>query len=132
MSLFKGIKQLTIKVFEFTLLVSKSSFSIKHRLASSSFFDDELEDESSDFWALPFFSYFLLAPFSFLIVFGHLTLICPRLPQLKQVYFAKLKSVIFLELYLFEEYVLSLLLFFKNLPNFLVSRVGSFSVTIIT
>jgi len=52
MSFFEGIKKLTkfskfTKVLELTLLVSESSFSIKHRLASSSSFDDELEDESS-------------------------------------------------------------------------------------
>jgi len=36
-----------MEVLELTLLVFYSFFGIKHRLASSSFFDDELEDESS-------------------------------------------------------------------------------------
>jgi len=36
-----------MEVLELTLLVFYSSFAIKHRLASSSSFDDELEDEPS-------------------------------------------------------------------------------------
>jgi len=46
---------------ELTLLDSDSSLAMKQRLASSSSFDEELEDESSLYVLLyfPFFLYFL-------------------------------------------------------------------------
>jgi len=79
-------------VLELTLLVFGPSFAIKHRLTSSSSFDDELEDDSSlscqdmqALLALPLFSNFLLAPFSLLSLFKQSTLMRPCFPHPKQV-----------------------------------------------
>jgi len=86
------------ELFEPALLTIDSSFLIRHKLISSSFFDEQLVVESFSsqamyvhFPLLLLLNFFFSVVFSLLFKFGYSALMCPYCPHPKQVRLVEFK-----------------------------------------